>query len=142
MFTRIDLWVGKTLFVPPIIKFCQLTRQTQHAVSRLFWFAAMLSGLYWATNAVDYLIFGLGSLAMMLTASLRADYPTRSTLWFRIFALVSLVLRVALALAGEGVDGIEFWFLVLVAEYAATIRTIPPLESKQAAGRRAGAEPR
>ncbi|SNS80973.1 hypothetical protein SAMN06295912_11735 [Sphingomonas laterariae] len=142
MFTRIDLWVGKTLFVPPIIKFCQITRQSQHAVSRLFWFAAMLSGLYWATSAVDYLIFGLGSFAMMFTASLRADHPTRSALWFRMFALVSLVLRIAMIFGGEAYDGIEFWFFVLIAEYASTIRTIPPRETEQASRQAAGYEPR
>jgi hypothetical protein len=38
--------------------------------------------------------------------------------------------------------GIEFWILVLIAEYASTIRTIPPREAKKReqarASRRAG----
>lgn len=45
---EVDHWVGKTLFVPPIIKFCQLTRQSQYACSRLFWFVVSLDGLYHA----------------------------------------------------------------------------------------------
>src|SRR3546814_5005009 len=45
-FAKIDQWIGKTLFVPPIIKLCQLTRQSQFAVSRLFWFIAALDGFY------------------------------------------------------------------------------------------------
>src|SRR3546814_13593761 len=45
-FAKIDQWIGKTLFVPPIIKLCQLTRQSQFAVSRLFWFIAAPDGFY------------------------------------------------------------------------------------------------
>ena len=45
-FSKIDHWIGKTLFVPPIVKLCQLTRQSQFAVSRLFWFVAAQEGLY------------------------------------------------------------------------------------------------
>ena len=50
LFARADAWVGKTLFIPPIIKLCQLTRQTQFAVSRLFWFIAALDGFYRANT--------------------------------------------------------------------------------------------
>ena len=46
MFTEIDHWIGRTLFVPLIIRLCQLTRQTQFALSRLFWFIAALDGFY------------------------------------------------------------------------------------------------
>ena len=35
---KLDQWIGTTLFIPPIIKFCQLTRQSHYACSRLFWF--------------------------------------------------------------------------------------------------------
>lgn len=44
--TKIDYWIGKNLFVPPIVKLCQLTRQSQFAMSRLFWFIAALDGFY------------------------------------------------------------------------------------------------
>ena len=126
MLSRIDLWIGKTLFVPLIIKLCHLLRQSQYAIARLFWFAAMLSGLYRADHAFDYLVFGLGSFIMMLTASLRADRPTRSQLWFRMLAIAALAVRIATAAAGGSLVGIEFWIFVLIAEYATTIRTLPP----------------
>src|SRR3546814_1241528 len=45
-FAKIDHWIGRMLFVPPIIKLCQLTRQSQFAVARLFWFIASLVGFY------------------------------------------------------------------------------------------------
>ena len=48
--TSVDVWIGRTLFLPPIIKFCQLTRQSQFAVSRLFWFLAALDGFYQADS--------------------------------------------------------------------------------------------
>ncbi len=129
----IDLWIGKTLFVPPIVRFCQLTRQSQFAVSRLFWFVAALDGFYRADTPFSAILFGVLSIVMMVTASLRADMPTRSSMWFRMFALAFLVLDVAAgAVTGEWA-GTEFWLFVLVAEYASTIRTIPPREARKAA---------
>lgn len=126
---KFDLWIGKTLFIPPIVKLCHLTRQSQYAVSRLFWFMAMLSGLYRADTAADYLIFGMGSFFMMLTASLRADHPTASWFWFRMVAFLGLAMRLGSAIAGASLIGIEYWLFILFAEYAATIRTLPPRES-------------
>lgn len=139
MLARIDHWIGKTLFMPLIVKLCHLTRQTQYAVARLFWFAAMLSGLYRSEHVFDYIVFGLGSFFMMLTASLRADRPARSHLWFRLLALVLLVVRIGdIALGGPAL-GIEFWVFVLIAEYAATIRTLPPRKNSKPAARSAEA---
>ena len=129
----IDLWIGKTLFVPPIVRFCQLTRQSQYAVSRLFWFAAALDGFYRAETLFSAILFGALSIVMMVTASLRADAPTRSSMWFRMLALLFLVLDVAAGAATGKWAGTEFWVLVLIAEYAATIRTIPPLEARKRA---------
>lgn len=126
MLSRIDLWIGKRLFLPLIMKLCHLLRQSQYAIARLFWFAAMLSGLYRAEHVIEYLVFGHSSLIMMLTASLRADRPTRSQLWFRIFAIAALAARLATVAAGGSMVGIEFWIFVLIAEYAMTIQTLPP----------------
>jgi hypothetical protein len=138
----IDRWIGKTLFVPPIIRFCQLTRQSQFAVSRLFWFVAALDGLYRADTIFSAILFGGLSVVMMVTASLRADSPTRSSMWFRMFAIVLLAADLANgAVTGERA-GIEFWLFVLIAEYASTIRTIPPLEVETTAARATGSTQR
>jgi hypothetical protein len=73
------------------------------------------------------------SLIMMVSASLRADAPTRSSFWMRMIALFLLLLDlVAGAVTGEWA-GAEFWLFVLIAEYAATIRTIPPLDAQEKA---------
>ncbi len=87
---RMDLWIGKTLFVPPIVRFCQLTRQSQFAVSRLFWFVAALDGFYRADSLLSAILFGVLSIVMMVTTSLRADMPTRSSMWFRLVTITLL----------------------------------------------------
>lgn len=128
-FTQIDLWIGKTLFFPPIIKLCHLTRQSQFAVSRLFWFAAALDGLYRAETMAGQIIWGGMSIFMMITAARRADSPTVSFMFFRLLALAFLILElVKSAISGEWV-GAEFWVFVLFAEYAAAIRNLPPADT-------------
>jgi hypothetical protein len=129
--TNLDHWLGKTLFLPPIIKLCQLTRQSQFAVSRLFWFIAAMDGFYRADTLFSSIVWGVLSIIMMLTASIRAEMPTSSSLWVRIVALVSLAIDVTTGVAISKWAGTEFWLLVLIAEYAATIRTIPPREQRQ-----------
>lgn len=126
-----DVWVGKTLFVPPIIKFCQITKQSQFAVSRLFWFLTALDQLRIATSLTSQIIAGLFSLFMMFTASFRADMPAFSMRWFRMVAVAFLALDVFSSLMSGVWRGVEIWVLVLFAEYAATIGTIPPAEDQK-----------
>lgn len=128
-FTQIDQWIGRTLFVPPIIKLCHLTRQSQFAVARLFWFLAALDGLYRAETLAGQLIWGGMSIFMMVTAARRADSPTVSFLFLRLLALTLLILELVKS-AGSGLwTGAEFWLFVLFAEYAAAIRTLPPADT-------------
>jgi hypothetical protein len=130
---KIDGWIGRTLFIPPVIKLCQVTRQTQFAVSRLFWFVAALDGFYRAETLFSSVLWGGMSVFMMLTAARRADSPTASFMAFRMLALLFLALDVLKgALTGQWA-GAEFWVLVLLAEYAATIRTVPPADSAKRA---------
>ena len=129
MFAKTDEWIGKTLFIPPIIKFCQVTRQTQYAVSRLFWFIVALDGFFHADTLFSSVLWGGMSVIMMITASSRADSPASSFQFFRLLAVALFVLDLATATATGEWAGIEFWILVLIAEYAATIRTVPPSEA-------------
>ena len=131
MLANLDAWLGRTLFVPPIIKFCQLTGQSQFAVSRLFWFIAALDGFYRSDTLLSSVVFGVLSLIMMFTASLRADVPTRSSSWMRMIALALLVIDIVIGATTGAWAGVEFWLFVLIAEYAATIRTIPPLADRR-----------
>lgn len=139
-FAKIDHWIGKTLFVPPIVKLCQLTKQSQFAVSRLFWFIAALDGLYRAEALFDTVLWGGISLLMMFSAAWRADSPTVSFMFLRLMAVALLALDILKgAVSGEWA-GFEFWFFVLIAEYAAIIRNIPPREKKKVAARASAAE--
>jgi hypothetical protein len=133
----IDLWIGRTLFLPPIIKLCQVTKQTQFAVSRLFWFVAALDQLRIAETLIGRIIAGAFCIVMMITASLRADMPTFSMMWFRMMAVAFLVLDVAHGIGNGAWKGVEIWLFVLFAEYAATIRTIPPASTRETAARKA-----
>ena len=125
-FRRIDKWIGATLFVPLIIKLCHLTRQSQFAVARLFWFIAALDGFYRANSIAGSILWGGVSVIMMITAARRADDPTSSFMFFRLLAAGGFVIDVVQGVAIGAWAGVEFWVLVLVAEYAATIRTLPP----------------
>lgn len=130
-FTKVDLWIGKTLFVPPIVKLCQLTRQTQYAVSRMFWFFAALDGFYHAETLFGSVLWGGLSVIMMVSAAWRPDVPTRSMMFFRLLAMGALIVDLLMSANTGEWGGVEFWVFVLAAEYAATIRTIPPRRSKE-----------
>lgn len=130
-FAKIDEWVGKNLFLPPIIKFCQLTRQSQFACSRLFWFIAALDGFYRADTMISSIVWGGMSVIMMVTASQRADFPTQSFMFFRLLGIAFLLSDVVTSSLNGKWGGTEFWLFVLIGEYASTIRTIPPQASEQ-----------
>ena len=125
-FAKLDHWIGKTFFVPPIIKFCQLTRQSQFAVARLFWFIAACDGFYHAKTLFGSLLWGGISAVMMVSAGWRADSPTASFMFFRLLAVLILIIDLFRGAATAEWAGIEFWIFVLLAKYAANIRTIPP----------------
>jgi len=127
----IDKWVGQTLFIPPIIKLCQASGQSQFAICRLFWFIVALDQLRIAETLTGQIIAGIFSIIMMLPASLRADMPAYSMRGFRIIAMILLALDVFHGAASGDWLGIEIWALILCAEYAATIRTIPPKDVRK-----------
>lgn len=125
---KIDRWIGLNLFIPPIIKLCQVTRQTQFAVSRLFWFLAALDAFYRAETLVWSILWGAICIVMLISAGRRADSPTASFMFLRMLALALLVIDLLAGLVTSEWSGVEIWLLVLIAEYAATIRTLPPTE--------------
>lgn len=132
-FAKVDHWIGTTLFFPPIVKICQLTRQSQFAVSRLFWFVAALDGFSRAETVFGSILWGGISAFMMVSAAWRADSPTPSFMQFRLLAVAMFVSEMVRgAVTGEWA-GVEFWVFVLIAEYAAIIRTIPPRQTAKRA---------
>ncbi len=71
----------------------------------------------------------------MVTASMRADMPTYSSVLFRMLSLGFLVLDLIKGAKTGNWLGTEFWLFVLTAEYASTIHTIPPRETKKSAAK-------
>jgi hypothetical protein len=128
-FNATDQWIGKALFYPPIVKFCRLTRQSPSALSRLFWFAASLDALYHAPTVMSGIFWGGVSLVMMFTAAFRADDPTSSFMPFRLLSVTLWLLDLVQGFRAGEWAGLEFWILVLFAEYAATLRALPPASS-------------
>lgn len=95
-------------------------------VARLFWFIAACDGFYHAKTLFGSILWGGISVVMMVSAARRADGPITSFMFFRMLAAFMLFIDLIRgAVTGEW-DGTEFWIFVLVAEYAAIIRTIPP----------------
>lgn len=123
---EVDAWLGKGLFVPIIIRVCQITGQSQFAVSRVLWFMAGLYLLYYTTNLIGQILMGALCIFLMLSASLRADMPKEGTLWLRVFWWICLIFDALSAFAGGVLARIASDILILFAEYAITIRTIPP----------------
>jgi hypothetical protein len=89
-------------------------------------------GVAGAETLLWSVIWGAMSLFMMVTASMRADSPTKSLVFFRLLSVAFLGLDVLTGVATGAWAGCEFWLFVLIAEYAATIRTIPPRENTRA----------
>lgn len=89
----------------------------------------MLDQLRLANTLGEQILAGLFCVFVLLTASLRADKPAVSLIWFRFLGLGLLVLDVTQGLAAGHWRGVELWALILFAEYAATIRTIPPVQT-------------
>jgi surface polysaccharide O-acyltransferase-like enzyme len=54
-------------------------------------------------------------------------------MFFRMLGVLFLVLDLVKGVVTGEWAGTEFWFLVLIAEYASTIRNVPPAEVAKAA---------
>ena len=98
-----------------------------------FWFIAALDGFYRAETLFGSLLWGGMSIVMMVSATRRADSPTVSFMFFRMLAVFLLALDLVKGASTGEWAGFEFWIFVLVAEYAAIIRTIPPRETVKSA---------
>lgn len=135
---RIDLWIGKTLFVPLIIRLCQATGMTQYAVARYSTLIAILCLLVnRPTDVGGWLIYALLAAVAVLHvcfAALNPNMPRQaSRAGYRMFLILIFLTLVVLPM----VFGAPFrtsslyWVFCLIAEYATTITTIPPLEEKK-----------
>lgn len=131
---RLDIWLGKTLFHPPIIALCHATRQTQYAIHRAFWFFAALHATYYAKDDgwVTATIVWLWVIVSFIDAVAVPDRHAtsygfmRAFYWF--FFLIGVIGFITL---GDLSSGTVRALMILFAEYAATIKTLPPRRSRE-----------
>lgn len=146
MLAKLDAWVGKTLFLPPIIHLCHLTGWTQWRVARmahlLFWLHIIWSwapGKGTGMKILDVVM----CLLVVMGAGLWPDRPqpahSRWHVGVRRAILVTLLVVIAidagltllfgrLAFSGNGLLSLN---LLLLSEYARSIDTIPPREIRE-----------
>ncbi len=131
---RFDAWIGKTLFHPIIIAVCHLTRQTQYAVHHALWFFAACHTTYFAQGSswgwVAFL--WLWVLTSFIVAAFAPDMEARPSGFMRGAFWICFVIGVATDSARGSIDdGTVRALLILFAEYAATIKTLPPRKRKE-----------
>lgn len=133
IFERLDHWLGKTLFVPVIIRICQRAGMTQYRFHRYGLFAAGLYGVGFSEGWLAKGLFAFIALIFCLGATLLGDMPEKpSARFWRLLPVFMLVLLAALLVpTGKVPITTGFWLLCAFAEYALTIKTIPPLEAKE-----------
>jgi hypothetical protein len=126
---NIDHWVGKTLFIPIIIKVCQKAHVSQYifasyssASATMYWLWLFQGVAPWFFYAVMVLIavFQVSIVALRIELAHGSQKLTRWMCLF--FGTFDLVVLSAVTV---------FWALMLFAEYARTIDTIPPEEIKE-----------
>lgn len=141
MLERLDHWVGRNIFHPPIIALCQRTGLTQRAVARYGWMlAAWTLVMRISLTSIGGWIFSIVAILLTVIETARGainpEAPMIRLDLLRRVVLVSALLDIVAVIVitrQRGFPGFEWkhaWDLfALVAEYAKTIRTIPPLRS-------------
>lgn len=135
MLRRFDTWLGSKLFVPIIIRICQATGITQLRFFVLTWWVATLWQFYWLTHGFwGYVFVGVCLLTWTLAAGLNRSLGINdSRYWFRLLVIIGTVLDLAIQ---DKWQSLAFDVMILAAEYALTIKTIPPKQVKEKNTRR------
>lgn len=143
MIWRIDRWFGTRIMHPPIVKLCQLTGLTQFAVSRYAWMLAsftLVMRMHGGSiaNIVSATLITLCAVISTLLAALTPNWPGPPLTTIRKVILIIAVVDLIVALVDLQRTGSpqlgwgDAWdCLALVAEYAKTIRTIPPRRTRE-----------
>lgn len=143
---NVDVWVGKRIFQPIAIKLCHLLGINQYRLHSYIWLLVLLWLIYDGPGAkpmwADWVIYGLTILVAALwtvATALVPDRLSRSLFAFRMVWLIFFTMDV-LGVVVTFTQGEPDWlfaalatrhFLVLIAEYATTITTLPPKKKKE-----------
>lgn len=131
---RLDIWLGKTLFHPPIIALCHATRQSQYAVHRALWFFAALHATYYAKDdGWGWAIFMWSWVIISFIGAVAVpDMEAKSHGFFRAVYWIFFLIGVAgFVVLGDLSNGTVRALMILFAEYAATIKTLPPRRTRE-----------
>ncbi len=139
MIHKLDLWVAKRLFFPPIVRICQLFRIDQYvfacytsAIGMISLIYPMFYGGFWLAVVMLPII-----LITLLHLGITGSVKRRPSGFWRAFSVLSmfhngLVLYVHTTKdPTSNIFMLVCWFMVLATEYALMIDRIPPLENKQ-----------
>lgn len=142
MIRRLDQWIGRRLFHPPIIWLCQRTGMSQFAVARYGWMLAAWTLVMRISfeGVGDWIFSALIVLVTVLEtwrAAVMPNAPTRRSDGLRIIILLFAAFDIGSLVvisARYGFPGFHWghaWDLfALTADCAKTIRTIPPRETR------------
>ena len=145
MIRRLDQWIGKHIFHPPIIWICQRTGFSQYQLSRyLAWIGvAIFLVICPRSSWSDFLLFTLIAIILVVRTILLgvgSDRPMQSlgsTRFIALFAIAYNLLRITVIFVGYKYVSFEDLYLagsfliMATAEYALTITTIPPHKNKK-----------
>lgn len=145
--TKADHWIGKTLFVPLIIRFCQRAKRSQYWVANHCWLFAYLCFVHVEftegvpKHGVTWLTWLLLAITIFLVLSVGRNPDRQHRMLaigpgFRMFFVVisiphfmSHALGEKILWAGPDWDAsCPTSLLILIGAYAYSITTIPPLE--------------
>ena len=145
-FRAIDNWFGRKVFVPPIVRFCQMAKCTQHRFANAALLIATL-GIYPMVHLVGqlflYCIYAVLVVIMLALNVFTPERPSPPNSFIRILllfnclynSLLSVLITSAALYYGIAVPLIFYagWLALIcicVEQYARTITTIPPPEIK------------
>lgn len=130
MIRRIDLFLGKRVFVPVVIWICQRAGVSQWRFANYARMAAYWL-LIWVVRESAWgwtLVVGALAVGETMIAALWPDYERETNgAWWRVLVVAIMVFDAIAAAFGW----LAFWLIILAAEYALTIKTIPPRETKE-----------
>lgn len=131
---KVDGWIGRTLFIPIIIRICQKTGVSQHFFANQcsMVVAFILLWLFGPDHWGFLVWFGFLVFTEVLIAGLMPDIEIKPQgpriRMFLVFLWLSVC---AITVFGVPLLGHVLYFLLLLGDYAREIDTIPPLEVEE-----------
>jgi len=134
MLADLDAKVGKTMFHPIIIVVCQMLGWTQYQFSRAAHIIPPMIALYALSGWFTITVFGLALVVRIVNWWVKEpEDESRSDGFNRGISWVLFIFSVVHAIGAvdyQIISMIIFFIITLFAEYACTIKTIPPREEK------------